>query len=139
MVIVIEVTEVVVVVVVVVMVFVRMVVMMVMKVVRWIVGRVHFRVGRRISGHHRGCGRLERSGRRRRRRSCRRCSRHSHGAHFAATCRRGSALVTHRLHTVRFGHLVVSAVRILYAHQITKRNKMTYALVNSVKTNWEKI
>lgn len=80
MVIVVEMTEmiivavnVIVVVIVAVMVLVGMMVM-VMEVMRWIVGREHFRVGCRISGHYGGCGGFESRG-------CR------HSTHFSATGR----------------------------------------------------
>lgn len=107
-----EVTEIVVVVVVAVMVLVRMVVVMVMVVmVRGIVGWVHFRVGRRISGHHGGRGRFKHRGRS-----------HGDGTHFdaARTGGRRHALVAHGFRTVHVGHLVVSAVRTPYALQVTE-------------------
>jgi len=85
MVIVVKVTEMIVVVVYVIVVVAVMVLVgimvMVMEMVWRIVGREHFRVGRRVSGHYSGRGGFESRG----------CG---HRPHFAATCGRGHALVT---------------------------------------------
>jgi len=98
-----------VIVVVAVMVLVGMMVM-VMEMVWWIVGREHFRVGRRVSGHHRGRGGFE----------CRGCG---HRTHFPATCGRGHALVTHGLYTMYVSYFIVSAIRTAYTQQITEKKK----------------
>lgn len=114
MVVVVKVTEMIVVVVYVIVVVAVMVLVgmmvMVMEMVWWIVGREHFRVGRRVSGHHRGRGGFE----------CRGCG---HRTHFPATCGRGHALVTHGLYTMYVSYFIVSAIRTAYTQQITEKKK----------------